>query len=138
MRRTRGELLLRVFAAVVVVLRCPVGFLVGVWGLAVVCAGQNSASKNTNRKIRIDFWSRPTTVYLLSPKIGAHDGNIIFREAADDLIVEVISTGGGCIAVTLLVRPPAFLDIFLQPVVEIFVFASFGYLHLVVEFDFIY
>src|SRR6185369_8574474 len=126
MRRRRGEFLLRVFAAVVVAFRCAVGFLVGVCGLVVVCDGENPASKNTNRKIRIDFWSRPTTVYLLSPKIGAHDGNIIFGEAADDLIVEVISTGGGCVAVTFLVRPPAFFDVFLEPVVEIFVLAAFG------------
>src|SRR5580765_5260536 len=138
MRRKRGEVRLRGFAVAVVVLRCVVGFFTGACGLVVVCDGENPANKNTNRKIRNDFWSRPTTIYLLSPKIGAHDGNIIFGKAADYLIVKVISTGDRCVAVTLLVRPPAFFDVFLEPVVEIFVFAPLGYLHLVVELDFIY
>jgi hypothetical protein len=72
--------------------------------------------------------------YLL-PKVGTHDGEIVFCETSYYLILKVIAGSGNRVAVTLLVRGPAFFDRFFQTVVEIFVLPPFRDLGLIIEFD---
>src|SRR5689334_304341 len=73
----------------------------------------------------------------ISPKIGAHDGTIILSQAANQFLAKVVGAGGCGIAVPLLESAAALLDVFLQPVVEIFVLAAFGDFYLIVQLDFI-
>src|ERR1700693_3244778 len=62
----------------------------------------------------------------LVPKIGTHDGEIVFGETSYYFMLEVIAGCGNCIPVTFLVRRPALLNSFFQTIVEIFVFSAFG------------
>src|SRR6266478_5454492 len=72
--------------------------------------------------------------YLL-PKVGTHDGKVVFCETSYYFMLKVIAGSGNRIAVTFLVRRTALLDGFFQTIVEIFVFPAFGDLCLIVEFD---
>ena len=74
--------------------------------------------------------------YLL-PKVGTHDGKIVFCETSYYFMLKVI--GGSCnrVPVTFLVRRPAFFDRFFQTVVEVLVFSALRDLGLIVEFDLI-
>src|SRR5690348_16505445 len=74
----------------------------------------------------------------ISPKVDAHDGSIVFRQAANDLLAEVVSAGGHAVSVSLLEGPPALFDVFLEPVIEILVFATLGHLGLVIQLYFIH
>src|ERR1035437_2764530 len=72
--------------------------------------------------------------YLL-PKVGTHDGKIVFCETSYYFMLKVIAGSCNRVPVTLLVRPTAFLDRFFQTVVQIFVFPAFRDLCLIIEFD---
>src|SRR5947209_2807997 len=37
-----------------------------------------------------------TTLYLLSPKIGAHNGTVVFGQAAYQFVIEIIAARGRC------------------------------------------
>src|ERR1035437_9951659 len=74
--------------------------------------------------------------YLL-PKVGPHDGNIVFCETSYYFMLKVIAGSGDGVPVTLLVRGTAFLDRIFQTVVEILMFPAFGNLGLIIEFDFV-
>src|SRR6266550_2081419 len=79
-----------------------------------------------------------TTLCLLSPKIGAHNGTVVFGQAAYQFVIEVIAARGRSIAITLPIGRTALLDVVLQAVIYIFVFASLGDFGLVVQLDFIH
>src|SRR5271163_5022953 len=74
--------------------------------------------------------------YLL-PKVGTHERPVVFCETSYDFIVKVIAGSCNRAAVTFLVRRLAFLDHFLEAVVEVLVFPPFRHLGLVVEFNFV-
>lgn len=90
------------------------------------------AGKKIRRKPRLQ--NGALKPYLL-PKVGTHDGEIVFCETSYYLILKVIAGSGNRVAVTFLVRGPAFFDRFFQTVVEIFVLSSFRDLGLIIEFD---
>src|SRR5260370_12021699 len=72
--------------------------------------------------------------YLL-PKVGTHDGKIVFCETSYYFMLKVIAGSGNRVPVTFLVRGTAFLDRLFQAVVEILVLPAFGNLRLIIEFD---
>ena len=63
---------------------------------------------------------------------------IIFRQAANHLLAEVVGAGGHAVSVALLESSTALFDVFLEPVVQIFVLAPFGDLCLIVQLDLIH
>src|SRR5712691_3624266 len=143
MRRSRGELRRR---------RLVVPALVGLFllflkladeALFVDCATAAGASAKPAHKIRsastpTDCQRLRTTLYLLSPKIGAHNGTVVFGQAAYQFVIEVIAARGRSIAITLPIGRTALLDVVLQAVIYIFVFASLGDFGLIVQLDFIH
>lgn len=68
---------------------------------------------------------RPNSTLALSPKIGAHHRDVIFRKAADDFVRKIVSAGCGGVSVALVERRTALLDVFFQPVVDVVVLPSF-------------
>src|SRR5271169_5076859 len=72
--------------------------------------------------------------YLL-PKVGTHDGEIVFCETSYYLILKVIAGSGYRVAVTFLVRGPAFFDRLFQTIIEIFILPAFRNLGLIIEFN---
>src|SRR2546425_977590 len=63
---------------------------------------------------------------------GAHNGTVVFGQAAYQFVIEIIAACGRSIAITLPVGRTALLDVVLQAVIYIFVLASFGDFGLVV------
>src|SRR5207302_184221 len=139
MRRSRGELRRR---------RLVVPALVGLFllfleladeALFVDCATAAGASAaKPAHKIRsastpTDCQRLRTTLYLLSPKIGAHNGTVVFGQAAYQFVIEIIAARGRSIAITLPVSRTALLDVILQAVIDVFVLASLGDFGLVVQ-----
>src|SRR5216684_3924263 len=90
------------------------------------------AGKKFQRKLKLQ--NGALKPYLL-PKVGTHDGKIVFCETSYYFMLKVIAGSCNGVPVTLLVRPTAFLDRFFQTVVEIFVFPAFRDLCLIIEFD---
>jgi hypothetical protein len=66
---------------------------------------------------------------------GLQNGKVVFCETSYYFMLKVIAGSGNGVAVTLLVRAPAFLDRLFQTVVEILVFPAFRDLGLIIEFD---
>src|ERR1035437_6513329 len=93
-----------------------------------------SATKKMQRKTGLQ--NGALKPYLL-PKVGTHDGNIVFCETSYYFMLKVIAGSGNRVPVTLLVRGTAFLDRIFQTVVEILMFPAFGNLGLIIEFDFV-
>src|SRR6059058_6527150 len=120
--------------------------LLGISGRGFICycatAAGASAAKPAH-KIRsastpTDCQRLRTTLCLLSPKIGAHNGTVVFGQAAYQFVIEIIAARGRSIAITLPVSRTALLDVILQAVIDVFVLASFGDFGLVVQLDFIH
>lgn len=55
----------------------------------------------------------PQPSLQLMTEIGTHDGNVIFGQAAQQLMLEIVNAGCCRAAIPLLKRPPALVDIFL-------------------------
>src|SRR4051812_9765392 len=75
---------------------------------------------------------------VLLAKVRAHHREIVLSQAADDFLLKIVTAGGHGVAVSLLERAAALLDIFLQPIVKILVPSSLRNLGLVVELDFVH
>src|ERR1035437_6225374 len=94
--------------------------------------GRARAGRKSQRKPRLQ--NGALKPYLL-PKVGTHDGKIVFCETSYYFMLKVIAGSCHRAPVTSLVRRTAFLDRFCQTVVEIFVFPAFRDLCLIIEFD---
>src|SRR5208282_4041708 len=70
-------------------------------------------------------------------EIRSHDGCVVFGQAAQQLVLKIISGGGHGGAVALLKRASALVYVFLETVVQILVAAALGDLGLIVELDFV-
>src|SRR5207247_2564016 len=95
-------------------------------------APAKQAHKSISASTPTDCQRLRTTLCLLSPKIGAHNGTVVFGQAAYQFVIEIIAARGRSIAITLPVSRTALLDVVLQAVIYIFVLASFGDFGLVV------
>src|SRR5216684_1133003 len=81
----------------------------------------------------------PETLSLnLAVKIRTHDGDVVLGQAAQQLMMKIVAAGGGRVAVALLKSAAAFVDIFLETVVQILVTPAFRNFCLIIKFDFIY
>ena len=74
---------------------------------------------------------------LLLFEVRAHDRKVVLGQAAYDFLREVIAARRNGVAVALLERGAALIDVFFQAVVEIFIAAAFVDLRLVVQLDLI-
>src|SRR5260370_20737696 len=90
------------------------------------------AGRKFQRKLKLQ--NGALKPYLL-PKVGTHDGEVVFCETSYYFMLKVIGGSGNRVAVTFLVRGTAFLDGFFQTIIEIVVFPAFGDLCLIIEFD---
>src|SRR5208283_5954265 len=152
-RRTRGEMVLRLFLVLeeaALVFFLTGALLTGVLLAGVPLAGALSGGvddwdwaaaagkkpSQSRKKIsaRTRTAKRRTQTYLL-PKVGTHDGKVVFCETSYYFMLKVIAGSCNRVPVTFLVRRTTLLDRFFQTAVEIFVLAAFGDLCLIVEFD---
>src|SRR5437764_5609336 len=144
MRRSRGELRRRRLLAPALAGLFLLFLELADEALFVDCATAAGASaakpahKIRSASIPTDCQRLRTTLYLLSPKIGAHNGTVVFGQAAYQFVIEVIAARGRSIAITLPIGRTALLDVVLQAVIDIFVLASLGDFGLVVQLDFIH
>src|SRR5258708_28403720 len=92
------------------------------------------AGRKIQRKLKLQ--NGALKPYLL-PKVGPHNGKVVFCETSYYFMLKVIGGSGNRVAVTFLVRGTAFLDGFFQTIIEILVFPAFRDLGLIVEFDLI-
>src|SRR5216683_1528554 len=90
------------------------------------------AGRKFQRKLKLQ--NGALKPYLL-PKVGPHNGKVVFCETSYYFMLKVIGGSGNRVAVTFLVRGTAFLDGFFQTIIEIVVFPAFGDLCLIIEFD---
>src|SRR6202161_1443830 len=60
----------------------------------------------------------------LVPKVGTHDGEIVFCETSYYFMLKVIGGSGGCVPVTFLVSPAEFFDGLFHTVIEMLLFVS--------------
>src|SRR6266581_6537417 len=74
---------------------------------------------------------------MLLAEVCTHYRIVIFRQAAHDFLLKIVSTGCGGVAVALLERGATLFNIFFQPIVKILVAATFRNLRLVIELDLI-
>src|ERR1700733_14553622 len=114
------------FRVAAVVFFLAAGFLGAVWlaleevGAAASCAKRLQPLASSARiKTEISCRRRSTTLLYLSPKIGAHDGNVILRKAGDKFAAEIIGAGCRRVPVSLGVGGATFLDVFFQTVVQV-------------------
>src|SRR5260370_41502208 len=90
------------------------------------------AGRKFQRKLKLQ--NGALKPYLL-PKVGTHDGEVVFCETSYYFMLKVIGGSGNRVAVTFLVRGTALLDGFFQTIIEIVVFSTFRNLCLSIEFD---
>ncbi len=64
---------------------------------------------------RVDATARE--IQKLTAEIRPHDGDVVFRQAANQLVLKIIPTGRHRAAVALVERAAALIDVFLQAVV---------------------
>ena len=127
MRRNRDEL--RLLARTVVFFAVREDFLCDLAGFdggplvelvpSEACANTRAdehtrALKHSTKRMNLE---NPATFLQLSPKIAAQKRDIVFGQAANQFLIEIVSTTGGRTAIALLVRCPALFDIVLQAVV---------------------
>src|SRR5437667_4074293 len=137
MRRSRGELRRRRLLAPALADLFLLFLELADEAFFVDCATAAGATAKPAHKIRsastpTDCQRLRTTLCLLSPKIGAHNGTVVFGQAAYQFVIEIIAARGRSIAITLPVSRTALLDVILQAVIDVFVLASFGDFDLVV------
>src|SRR5436189_275648 len=132
MRRSRGELRRRRLLAPALAGLFLLFLELADEALFVDCATAAGASaakpahKIKSASTPTDCQRLRTTLYLLSPKIGAHDGTVVFGQAAYQFVIEIIAARGRSIAITLPLGRPALLDVILQAVIHLFVLPSFA------------
>src|SRR6266704_318090 len=120
MRRSRGELRRRRLLAPALAGLFLLFLELADEALFVDCATAAGASAaKPAHKIRsastpTDCQRLRTTLCLLSPKIGAHNGTVVFGQAAYQFVIEIIAARGRSIAITLPVSRTALLDFILQ------------------------
>src|SRR5581483_5291804 len=71
-------------------------------------------------------------------KILAQERSIVFCEAANQFLIEIVCARRGGIAISFLVRRAAFFNIFFQAIVQVVVLAALSNLRLVIELNFVH
>ncbi len=64
---------------------------------------------------RVDATARETQ--KLTAEIRPHDGDVVFRQTANQFVLKIIPAGRDRAAIALVERAAALVDVFLQPVV---------------------
>src|SRR5579872_5413803 len=82
---------------------------------------RRALTDNSNLIALLLFFAKPRLLpepsAILAVEIRTHDGDIILREAAEQLVVEVVPARRSCASVPLLESAATFVDVLFQPIV---------------------